>query len=517
MAIKARSRTPNPAALPWQRARKIVQISTLTIFFTLLLATRGGEFPDIPPSLFFRFDPLSMITSIIARREWLPGLTLALITIGLTIIAGRVWCGWLCPLGTTLDIFHPRRRLHTRNSQSSRWRTLKYIVLIVIVGAALTGNLTLLVFDPISLITRGLTSFALPGVNQLALASERVLYNIPALQGGLDWFEASVRTPLFPADVWRWWNILPGLLLIGVIALNWAADRFWCRYLCPLGGLLGLVSRFAIIRRVVGDDACRNCVRCARTCPTGTIDPQKHFASDPAECTVCLDCLPECPTPKGQTFKPIWKTAPAQHYDPNRRQALLTIGAGITAAALYPLVPIGLRRDPKLIRPPGAQNENFLSACLRCSECMKVCPTSGLQPAAWESGFDGWWTPTLVPRLGYCDYACNACGQVCPTNAIPNLPLEVKRIQVIGRAAINKDRCLPWSQNIPCIVCEEMCPLAPKAVELETIDVVDNTGQSITLQRPTVLTDRCIGCGICEYKCPVSDAAAIQISGLLHG
>src|SRR5512135_524624 len=202
MAIKVRSRTPNPAALPWQRARKIVQISTLTIFLTLLLATRGGEFPDIPPSLFFRLDPLSMLTSIIARREWLPGLALALITIGLTIIAGRVWCGWLCPLGTTLDIFHPRRRSHTRNSQSSRWRTLKYIGLIGIVSAALIGNLTLLAFDPISLITRGLTSFALPGLNQLALASERVLYNIPALQGGLDWFEASVRTPLFPADVW---------------------------------------------------------------------------------------------------------------------------------------------------------------------------------------------------------------------------------------------------------------------------------------------------------------------------
>ena len=248
-----------------------------------------------------------------------------------------------------------------------------------------------------------------------------------------------------------------------------------------------------------------------RACPTGTIDPQKHFASDPAECTVCLDCLPECPTPKGQTFKLIWKTAPAQHYDPNRRQALLTIGAGITAAALYPLVPIGLRRDPKLIRPPGAQSENFLSACIRCSECMKVCPTSGLQPTLWESGFDGWWTPTLVPRLGYCDYACNACGQVCPTNAIPNLPLEVKRIQVIGRAAINKNRCLPWSQNIPCIVCEEMCPLPKKAVYLEKRDFAAPDGSSVTVQLPHVDRGKCIGCGICEYKCPVEGIAAIRV------
>jgi polyferredoxin len=516
MQLKRRSRTPNPAALPWPRTRKIVQILALVIFLALLLATRGGEFPDTPPSLFFRFDPLAMVASIIARREWIAGLAFAVVTIGLTIVAGRVWCGWLCPLGTTLDLFRTRRRSRTRTEPSPRWRRVKYIGLIGIIGAALAGNLTLLVFDPISLLTRGLTSFGLPGLNQLTLASERILYNVPALQGGLDWFEASVRTTLFPADVWRWWNILPGLLLIGAIALNWVADRFWCRYLCPLGGLLGLISRVAIVRRVIGEDACRECVRCVRACPMGTIDPTQNFASDPAECTVCLDCLPECPTPGGQTFAPTWKLASAQVYDPSRRQVIATLGIGLAAAVIYPLAPMSWRRDRGLIRPPGAQSETFLSACIRCGECLKVCPTSGLQPALWESGFDGVWTPTLVPRLGYCDYACNACGQVCPTGAIPNLSLEAKRTQIIGKAEINRDRCLPWSKNTPCIVCEEMCPLAPKAVELETIDVIDPAGQPLTLQRPHMVNERCIGCGICEYKCPVEGAAAIQITGEIH-
>jgi len=509
----------------WRLARQIVQIVALLIFLALLLFTRGGQFPAGPggamTSLFFQLDPLATLASIIAGRRWVSGLALALVTLGLTLIVGRVWCGWLCPLGTILDLIRPRRRRRLRRETDplNRWRTVKYIVLIGIIGAALAGNLTLLVFDPISILTRGLASFFLPALNQIALNLERALYNILPLQGALDWFETSVRMPLFPADVWRWWNLLPGLLLAGVIVLNWAAERFWCRYMCPLGGLLGVLSRAALVRRIVSESACRKCQSCARACPTGTIDPQKNFTSDPAECTVCMDCLPECPTSDGQTFAPVLKRsagtsflAPAQPYDPGRRQAIVALGAGLAAAAVYPFVPTELRRNSRLIRPPGAQGEAFLSQCIRCGECLKVCPTSGLQPALWESGLDGLWTPTLVPRLGYCDYSCNACGQVCPTGAIPNLPLQSKRNQVLGRAEVDRTRCLPWSKNTPCIVCEEMCPRAPKAIELDVVSITDKDGQPVLLQRPRVIHDRCIGCGICEYKCPLEGEAAIRVS-----
>jgi len=515
-------RTANLSALAWRRARQVTQIVALLIFLALLLFTRGGQFPSAGnaamPHLFFHLDPLAAIASAIAGRRWVDGL--ALVTLGLTTVAGRVWCGWICPLGTVLDLIHPRLHPPTPSpviqERESRWRTVKYVVLIGLLGAALAGNLTLLAFDPISLLTRGLTSFALPGLNQALIGLERLLYNVEPLQAALDWFESSVRASLFPADVWRWWNLAPGLLLVGVIALNWVAERrrAWCRYLCPLGGLLGLVSRVAILRRVVGEEACRKCMRCARACPTGTIDPQKNYASDPAECTVCLDCLPECPTPGGQTFAPVWKIAPAQEYDPSRRQTIVALGAGLIAAAVYPLAPVALRRSLRLIRPPGVQKiqgEAFLSACIRCGECLKVCPTSGLQPALWESGLDGLWTPTLVPRLGYCDYSCHACGQVCPTGAIPNLSLEEKRNQVLGKVVINRDHCLPWHDNTPCIVCEEMCPLAPKAVELETVEVTDSAGQPLSLQRPHVIEERCIGCGICEFKCPAQGEAAICV------
>jgi len=127
------------------------------------------------------------------------------------------------------------------------------------------------------------------------------------------------------------------------------------------------------------------------------------------------------------------------------------------------------------------------------------------------AGMEGVWTPILIPRLGYCDYSCNACGDSCPVAAIPALSLEQKRVQVIGQARIDHDRCLAWAQEEACIVCEEMCPLPEKAIVLEEVEVHPVAGDSFTVLRPKVLVERCIGCGICEYKCPVDGDAAIRV------
>lgn len=152
-----------------------------------------------------------------------------------------------------------------------------------------------------------------------------------------------------------------------------------------------------------------------------------------------------------------------------------------------------------------------MSACVRCGQCVRVCPTGGLHPALTRAGIEGLWTPVLIPRLGYCDYSCNACGESCPVNAIPTLSLEEKRVQVIGQAIIDQDRCIPWAEEQDCIVCEEMCPLPEKAIVLETVEVNRVNGDIVTVQRPEVLEDQCIGCGICEYKCPVEGEAAIRV------
>ena len=142
---------------------------------------------------------------------------------------------------------------------------------------------------------------------------------------------------------------------------------------------------------------------------------------------------------------------------------------------------------------------------------MRACPTSGLQPAVAEAGLEGLWTPILAPRLGYCDYSCNACGQVCPVEAIPPLSLEEKREQVIGQAYIDQNRCIPWADNVDCIVCEEMCPVPDKAIKLEVVEVRTADGHLVRVQRPHVIREQCIGCGICEYKCPLNGQAAIRV------
>ena len=136
---------------------------------------------------------------------------------------------------------------------------------------------------------------------------------------------------------------------------------------------------------------------------------------------------------------------------------------------------------------------------------------AAIQPALTEAGLEGLWTPMLLPRLGYCDYACNACGQVCPVQAIPPLSLEEKRRQVIGRAHIDRNRCIPWADYGSCVVCEEMCPLPEKAIALDTYEGPNALGDPVSVQRPQVVAGRGIGCGICEYKCPAAGEAAIRV------
>jgi ferredoxin len=242
----------------------------------------------------------------------------------------------------------------------------------------------------------------------------------------------------------------------------------------------------------------------------GTIEPERGFASDPGECIICLACLGTCPQ-ESITFKGQLGLAEWRSYDPSRRQLLASLAMSVGGLVLLRTSPIARREHPHAIRPPGARENDLLAKCIRCGECMKVCPTSGLQPSLSESGLEGLWTPVLVSRLGYCDYSCHACGQVCPSGAIPDLSLDEKRQTVIGLAYIDQNRCIPWADNVDCIVCEEMCPVPDKAVKLDEVEVVNDQGELVAVKRPRVVRDLCIGCGICEYKCPLNGEAAIRV------
>jgi formate hydrogenlyase subunit 6/NADH:ubiquinone oxidoreductase subunit I len=145
---------------------------------------------------------------------------------------------------------------------------------------------------------------------------------------------------------------------------------------------------------------------------------------------------------------------------------------------------------------------------------MKACPTNALQPALAEAGPEGLWTPVLVPRVGYCEYYCSLCSQVCPTGAIRELTVPEKTQVRIGTAWIDKDRCLPYALGRPCIVCEEHCPTSPKAIKFVMVETKRADGTLAVQKAPVIDLDLCIGCGICENKCPVMDLPAIYCTSV---
>jgi NAD-dependent dihydropyrimidine dehydrogenase PreA subunit len=223
----------------------------------------------------------------------------------------------------------------------------------------------------------------------------------------------------------------------------------------------------------------------------GTIE-SKNFTSHPSECTVCMDCVADCP-PEVTTFRPGWLKSPVHEYDPSRRQLLASAATSVVG---FGLLQTGIVRseNPFLLRPPGANDEaEFLSKCVRCGQCIKVCSKQTLRPTLFEAGWDGIWTPVLVPELGGCGHDCNACGQVCPSGAIPPLLLEEKQKSVIGVAVVIEENC------IGCMICAEVCPVEGAIEEIE----VERDGKQEPL--PKVAQELCIGCGVCEFECPVKD------------
>ncbi len=505
----------NPAGRRWRRLRQASQVASLALFAYLFLRTRVTTPNLVWSNLFFRLDPLAALTATLAGRALIAGLALALVTVLVTVLFGRVWCGWLCPLGTVLEWLQPRNR-GRRRLPPERWRSIKVLLLAAICLAAVLGNQTLLFFDPLTVMTRTLATAVWPALSYAVHSTEGFLYQFRALWTQLDWLHGRLIVPLFQEVEPVFASAAPILLgFLALVVLNWWAERFWCRYLCPLGGLLGLFSRLAVVRRTVGSE-CNSCTLCATRCPTGTIDPQRGYQSDPVECTVCFDCVASCSRGAAafRTQESGWKPAPGQPYDPNRRQVLIALGTAAVGITLAGVEPITRRPPARLVRPPGAAESDFEALCIRCDACVRVCPTQGLQPTLLEAGWQNTLTPALLPRLGYCDYNCNACGVVCPTGAIPLLTVPAKQATRIGLARVDRDRCLPWAYSIHCIVCEEACPLSHKAIQLDEIETVDARGETTILQLPEVVKDLCIGCGVCEHQCPVGGDAAIQVFAL---
>jgi len=415
----------------------------------------------------------------------------------LTIVFGRFFCGFCCPLGACIDFTDHFlfARLRTKLPPSSHpLHKLKFLLLLGIAVAALFGVIFPLFFDPISLFARFLTVFVHPIV---PLVADQVK-QVPFLA---DRFSGSGDIPLFYGALGI------GTLFFLVIAGGVRERRFWCQYICPSGAFLGLLSSFAPFRRRVHDAQCSECGACSKLCPTHAIDEKGFRATSTAECILCGDCIGYAKGCGGFAFSsPGNPASRILKPDIGRRTTLTGIAAGVF---LLPLLKASAmsKRDTtgRLIRPPGAVPEPLFNArCLACSLCMKACPTNAIQPCGLEDGFSRLSTPKIVPRIGACEEKCHLCGAVCPTQAIRKLPYEEKQFAKIGTAVVDRHRCVAWEQNRECLVCAEVCPY-------HAIDAKSEPTTKGQFNVPVVVEDLCIGCGACEHECPVNDTAAIVV------
>ena len=524
--------------------RRICQVFFLILFLWFCLAATLGErwfqLRGWPVNWIIQLDPLVGLATLLTTRTLYAGLVWGLATVVLTILLGRFFCGWLCPFGTIHQFTgYLARRKHKIKAKLALngyhpAQSIKYWILVFLLIMAATA----LAADALRLprttpagfaivLILGLIVLIVLAVRQAKLNAPKTILAVFIIGGS--WLLASF---LFHGDwrpvaslqiglldpiplVYRSINLIllplidhttlpaassPRLyagtwliasIFVAALLLNLIRPRFYCRFICPLGALFGVLGRFAIWRIGKSREECTDCHLCEKNCE-GACQPTRRIRT--AECVLCLNCISDChhglmgyhtaPSAGGEILSP----------DLSRREFLT---AAVSGAAAIPLVRIAGNLGPnwnaRLVRPPGSLPEDqFLSRCIKCGQCMRICPTNVIHPAGLTAGLEGVWTPVLNFRIGTsgCQHNCIACGNLCPTAAIRPISLAERQgldryaeqgpIK-IGTAFIDRGRCLPWAMDRPCIVCQENCPVSPKAIFTRELFNV------VRLQQPLVV------------------------------
>ena len=480
---------------------------------------------------FFHFDPFAALITLISSHSVYASMIWSIVVIALTALLGRVFCGWVCPLGSAQAVaawifpVKNKKRLAGLNSKSTK-RRLKYLILFFALGAAVMGSSIGGILDPLAVTLRGFVFSWLPALSSALDRAGQAMADsdsLSGLAGGLFFMSSMLDPSGRSAEMARYNNgWIFGLILVLILAAAVRWPRWWCRNLCPLGALLGLFSRFSLLGMSKNTHACTDCGLCLRHC-NGACGPDGNSTWLKAECHMCFNCENACP----EGVINFGFNYPAKDADPlpvdlSRRRV---ISSAVLGMALPPVLRAGdaagvdTRPHPGRIRPPGSLEEKeFIERCIRCGRCIDVCPYNALHPALYEAGAEGLWTPVVIPRIGPCEASCTSCSQHCPTGAIRLLSpetrtgLKTNRPVKIGTAFIDRGRCLPWAMETPCVVCEEFCPVSPKAIKGENVITAGVHGESVEVRRPHVDPRKCIGCGACEHACPVHDKAAIRVS-----
>ena len=459
----------------------------------------------------------------VAKVQFLPALLamnlgVVVVLIVLSLLFGRIYCSVICPLGVMQDIFGwlGKKSKKNRYSYSPAKTTLRLIVLAVMIVsiAAGLGSLTALL-APYSSYGRIAQNLFAPlwqwGNNALAYFAER-----------------ADSYAFYTTDVWIKGTatfVIAAVTFVVLGVLAWRNGRTYCNTICPVGTVLGFLSKYSLFRPVIDTSKCNGCGLFARNCKAACIDSKQH-AIDYSRCVACMDCIGKCHKnaisytlnrPAKQASVATESVTNEKNVEDLSRRKFLSLTALLAATSIVRaqekqvdggLAVIADKKIPNRatrIVPPGAQSlHNMERHCTGCQLCVSVCPNQVLRPSGSLATL---MQPESSYERGYCRPECTKCSEVCPTGAIRRIDTAEKSAIQIGRAVWIKENCIPLTDGVACGNCARHCPVG--AIQMIPSDPQQNDSPAI----PSVNTERCIGCGACENLCPSRPFSAIYVEG----
>jgi ferredoxin len=426
----------------------------------------------------------------------------------LTFLSGRTYCSFLCPLGVGQDLFSriggKIKKKFRRYGFRKPFTIIRYTLLSATVAVTMIWGIYLLtLLDPYSIFGRFMTYLGKPVVLLLNNFMAGILHKFDVYSldhitiKGFQVLNYSVPVLFF--------------LLIGSLSLT--KGRLYCNMICPVGTLLGLLSKVSILRIKFDESKCTRCGRCSVGCKSSCIDSLKHNI-DVTRCVDCFNCVRICQE-KAISYGVVSLKKKEHETDLEKRKfiagsLLLMLGLpqiirGQDKTAPVPKKPSTVKENKTYpVCPPGGLSiEDFNKDCIACSLCITSCPNGVLQPALMQYGIAGMMQPVMDYHKSFCTYNCTKCTEVCPTYALRPLVLEAKKLTQLGKANFIKDNCIVKTEKTACGACSEACPT--KAVHM-----IPYEGNLLI---PEVNADICIGCGHCEYACPTTPYKAIYVDG----
>lgn len=481
------------------KVRKVTSLVILVLFVFLFTGTEKASLflsEILPP---FQFIPALVKTITRPEALFFAGLILLVLV---TLIFGRVYCSFLCPLGTIQDLLirgSQRMGLKSDRSFSPPHNALRYTILALVAAAAAFGFLVpLSLLDPYSLTGRILSYFLQPLIIEI--------YNLGILTlKPFDLYLYPKQTAFIPFSALGTTAVF-ALLIVYLCARR---GRLFCNTLCPVGALLGVISRVSFFQFSLNRKTCFECSQCENACKAQCIDPRNHTV-DMSRCVGCFNCLDSCS--RGTIrYQRRQRRENAQTWSPGRRGFVI---GGLAAAAGLLASISGLGRMPGIrfaqavvpVTPPGSINVlRFTQACTACSLCVSACPTQVLTPALLDFGIAGLMQPKMNYEKSSCEYECNICSKICPTGAITPLSPDEKKLTQIGEARLLEDICVVYVDHNNCGACGEVCPT-------HAIRFVDKKN----ILYPEIDKQYCIGCGACQLACPTTPRSIVVHAHPIH-